>query len=72
MSCEPLPEDEADFFDLLRMFFPIFIDIKFMVKNCFNKTIKGGLQELADALKVSKLSLYSFLVLISLTRTKIG
>ena len=52
MSCEPLPEDESDFFDLLRMYFPVFIDIKFVIKNCFAKTTKGGLQELADALKV--------------------
>ena len=52
MSCEPLPEDESDFFELLRMYFPVFIDIKFVIKNCFAKTTKGGLQELADALKV--------------------
>ena len=31
-----------DFFDLMRLYFPIVYDIKYLMKSC--KTLKGGLQ----------------------------
>lgn len=46
----PLPEDEAEFFDLLQAYFPRIYDIKYLMKSC--KTLKGGLQEVAEQLEV--------------------
>lgn len=48
LTCAPLPSEETDFFDLLSIFFPNFYDIKYMMKAC--KSLKGGLQDIADDL----------------------
>lgn len=53
VTCRPLPADEADFFDLLNLFFPCIYDMKQMVKSCAG--LKGGLQDIADDLKVSRI-----------------
>ncbi|RUS28303.1 ribonuclease H-like domain-containing protein [Jimgerdemannia flammicorona] len=49
LTCSPLPADEADFFDLLRTYFPCIYDIKYLMKSC--KNLKGGLQDIADDLQ---------------------
>lgn len=49
----PLPADEAEFFALLRLFFPAFYDVKHMMRNC--KGLKGGLQDLADDLGIARI-----------------
>ena len=46
-----LPEDENEFFELMSFFFPKVYDVKYLMKSC--KNLKGGLQEVADALEVS-------------------
>lgn len=51
ISCEPLPEDETEFFEQLLMYFPTFIEIKLIMKNCFKNA--KSMQDLADALEVS-------------------
>jgi CCR4-NOT transcription complex subunit 7/8 len=33
LTCQPLPDEEADFFDLLRAYFPSLYDIKFMLRS---------------------------------------
>jgi len=48
-----LPDEEDDFFDLLRLYFPIVYDIKYLMKSC--KTLKGGLQETADSLEIERI-----------------
>jgi len=53
MTCEPLPPDEATFFDLLHTFFPAIYDIKYLMKSC--KNLKGGLNDLADSLDVQRI-----------------
>lgn len=53
LTCKPLPLEEADFFDLLRLYFPGIYDIKYLMKSC--KTLKGGLQEVAKDLKVERI-----------------
>ncbi len=51
-----LPTQEDDFFDLVKLFFPVIYDIKVLVANQF----RGGLQELSQALSV--IILYSIFV----------
>ncbi|GAA5885041.1 hypothetical protein JCM3774_003456 [Rhodotorula dairenensis] len=53
VSCAPLPPTETEFFELLRIWFPCIWDIKYLMKSC--KTLKGGLQEVADDLGVSRI-----------------
>ena len=50
LSCKQLPTTEQDFFNLLYIYFPGIYDIKFLMKSC--KTLKGGLQDVADELQV--------------------
>eukprot|EP00041_Stephanoeca_diplocostata_P013582 m.238598 g.238598 ORF g.238598 m.238598 type:complete len:275 (-) comp19391_c0_seq1:926-1750(-) len=53
LTGKPLPENEKDFFSLLHIYFPILYDIKYLMKAC--KTLKGGLQEVADELGVQRI-----------------
>ncbi|KAL8280494.1 hypothetical protein RQP46_007142 [Phenoliferia psychrophenolica] len=53
VSCAPLPPTEAEFFELLRIWFPCIWDIKYLMKSC--KSLKGGLQEVADDLNVPRI-----------------
>ncbi|WFD29541.1 CCR4-NOT core DEDD RNase subunit [Malassezia sp. CBS 17886] len=50
---EPLPTTEHEFFDLLHLWFPCVYDIKFLMRSC--KSLKGGLQDVADDLQVSRI-----------------
>lgn len=52
VTCEPLPATEAAFFELLHKWFPCIYDIKFLMRSC--KTLKGGLQDVADDLQVAR------------------
>lgn len=52
LTCKDLPNEESEFFDLLHVYFPSIYDIKYLMKSC--KTLKGGLQDVADALQVGK------------------
>ncbi|GAB1604000.1 CCR4-NOT transcription complex subunit 7-like [Argonauta hians] len=47
-----LPADEADFFELLRIYFPNIYDVKYLMKSC--KNLKGGLQEVAQQLEIPR------------------
>lgn len=48
-----LPEEEVDFFELFRIFFPRVYDVKYLIKSC--KNLKGGLQEIADQLEIQRI-----------------
>ncbi|XP_002735118.1 CCR4-NOT transcription complex subunit 7-like [Saccoglossus kowalevskii] len=48
-----LPADESEFFDLLRLYFPSIYDIKYLMKSC--KNLKGGLQEVAEQLSLTRI-----------------
>ena len=50
LSALSLPPTEDQFFELFRTYFPTAYDIKTMIRNV--KTLKGGLQDLADDLGV--------------------
>ena len=51
-----LPEQETDFFENLKLYFPNIYDVKYLMKSC--KNLKGGLQEVADMLEVSYIYIY--------------
>lgn len=53
VSCAPLPPTESDFFSLLRVWFPTIYDIKYLMRSC--KTLKGGLQDVAEELGVARI-----------------
>jgi len=48
-----LPEQETDFFENLKLYFPNIYDVKYLMKSC--KNLKGGLQEVADMLEVQRI-----------------
>lgn len=52
LTCSKLPTDEKDFFSLLYLFFPCIYDVKYLMKSC--KSLKGGLQEVAELLEVDR------------------
>jgi len=51
LTCSPLPPTESEFFELLELWFPNIYDIKHIMRSC--KSLKGGLQDVADSLQVS-------------------
>jgi len=51
LTCQALPAEERSFFELLKIYFPCIYDIKYLMKSC--KNLKGGLQDVADFLKVN-------------------
>mmetsp|Transcript_13346 Transcript_13346/g.40370 ORF Transcript_13346/g.40370 Transcript_13346/m.40370 type:complete len:286 (+) Transcript_13346:150-1007(+) len=53
LTCQPLPQAEADFFELLKMYFPSVYDIKYLMKFCDN--LHGGLNKLAECLDVNRI-----------------
>jgi len=53
LTCQNLPVEEKDFFSLLRLYFPRIYDVKYLMKSC--KSLKGGLQEVADMLEVERI-----------------
>lgn len=57
LTCKPLPAEESEFFEQVRTYFPCIYDVKFLMKSC--KNLKGGLNDLAEDLKVT-FTFYSF------------
>ena len=36
LSNAKLPEEEVDFFEILRLYFPVIYDVKYLMKSCKN------------------------------------
>ncbi|CAG8470769.1 5568_t:CDS:2 [Ambispora gerdemannii] len=53
LTCSPLPAEETEFFDLLRTYFPCIYDIKYCIRAF--KALKGGLQDIADDMGVTRI-----------------
>merc|ERR1712216_878924 len=56
LTFEPMPEREADFYELLNIFFPNVYDVKYLTMNnssCEN--LRGGLNKIADQLEVERI-----------------
>ena len=49
----PLPQGEVEFFELMKICFPVMYDIKHLMKSC--KDLKGGLNDLAEQLEVARI-----------------
>ncbi|KAJ8103865.1 ribonuclease H-like domain-containing protein [Lipomyces tetrasporus] len=49
-----LPEEEEEFLSLVKLFFPSLYDVKYIMRSATTKNLKGGLQELADDLRVAR------------------
>ena len=52
LTNQNLPKTEADFFEQLKTYFPNVYDVKYLMKSC--KNLKGGLQEVANELEVTR------------------
>ncbi|KAL3631780.1 CCR4-NOT regulatory complex component [Castilleja foliolosa] len=52
LSCQDLPEGQAEFFDLINVYFPVVYDIKHLMKFC--NSLHGGLNKLAELLEVER------------------
>ncbi|XP_063221053.1 CCR4-NOT transcription complex subunit 7-like [Bacillus rossius redtenbacheri] len=52
LTDQDLPQDEGEFFELLRLYFPNIYDLKYLMKSC--KNLKGGLQEVAEQLDLER------------------
>nr|XP_027205944.1 CCR4-NOT transcription complex subunit 7-like [Dermatophagoides pteronyssinus]XP_027205945.1 CCR4-NOT transcription complex subunit 7-like [Dermatophagoides pteronyssinus] len=48
LTDQQLPKKETEFFELLKIYFPRIYDLKYLMKS--TKDLKGGLQEVAEAL----------------------
>merc|ERR1712226_844407 len=53
LTNQNLPKTEAEFFELLKLYFPNVYDVKHLMKSC--KNLKGGLQEVANELEVPRI-----------------
>lgn len=53
LTCTPLPFTEAEFFELLGLYFPNIFDIKYMMKFC--DSLHGGLNKVAEQLDVQRI-----------------
>uniref|UniRef100_A0A0D6QXQ8 poly(A)-specific ribonuclease n=1 Tax=Araucaria cunninghamii TaxID=56994 RepID=A0A0D6QXQ8_ARACU len=53
LTCRDLPQDEADFFKLLRTYFPTVYDIKYLIRFS-NQNVHGGLNKIAELLQVPR------------------
>ena len=52
LICQPLPQTEYEFFELLRLYFPVFYDMKYLMKYC---DLHGGLSRVAEVLDVERI-----------------
>ncbi|WJZ98333.1 hypothetical protein VitviT2T_016862 [Vitis vinifera] len=53
LTSQNLPETQAGFFELIRIYFPILYDIKHLMKFC--NSLHGGLNKLAELLGVERI-----------------
>ncbi|XP_016499948.1 putative CCR4-associated factor 1 homolog 6 [Nicotiana tabacum] len=52
LTCQDLPDPQADFFTLMNVYFPVIFDIKHLMKFC--NSLHGGLNKLAELLEVER------------------
>lgn len=53
LTCQSLPETEQEFMENLKLFFPIFYDLKMMIKKFDH--LRGSLNRLADEMQVRRI-----------------
>lgn len=52
LTCRNLPDEQASFFTLINVYFPVVYDIKHLMKFC--NSLHGGLNKLAELLEVER------------------
>ncbi|KAI5671853.1 hypothetical protein M9H77_12217 [Catharanthus roseus] len=52
LTCKSLPDSQAGFFNLIKIYFPMVYDIKHLMKFC--NSLHGGLNKLAELLEVER------------------
>lgn len=52
LTCQSMPDSQAGFFDLIKLYFPTVYDIKHLMKFC--NSLHGGLNKLAELLDVER------------------
>jgi len=57
LTCRQLPDGEAEFFELVQLFFPNLYDIKYLPVVKFMAELQGGLNKLADSLDVQRVGM---------------
>ncbi|QCE02159.1 probable CCR4-associated factor 1 homolog 6 [Vigna unguiculata] len=55
LTCQNLPDTQAEFFNLINMYFPTVYDIKHLMKFC--NSLHGGLNKLAELLEVERVGI---------------
>ncbi|KAI4379260.1 hypothetical protein MLD38_005580 [Melastoma candidum] len=55
LTCQNLPDSQAEFFKLINLYFPIVYDIKHLMKFC--NSLHGGLNKLAELLEVERVGI---------------
>ncbi|KAL2502495.1 putative CCR4-associated factor 1-like protein 7 [Forsythia ovata] len=55
LTSKSLPDTQAEFFDLLKMYFPMIYDIKYLIRFCNN--LYGGLNNIAEFLGVKRVGI---------------
>ena len=53
LTCQALPQTEADFFHVLGLYFPCIFDMKYLMKH--TDSLHGGLSKLAEQLDVARI-----------------
>merc|ERR1719419_636068 len=53
LTSSSLPQEESEFFELLKLYFPNIYDVKYLMKSC--KNLKGGLQEVSEQLAIQRI-----------------
>ncbi|XP_031555628.1 CCR4-NOT transcription complex subunit 7-like [Actinia tenebrosa] len=53
LTAQNLAQEEAEFFELLKLYFPNIYDVKYLMKSC--KSLKGGLQEVSELLELERI-----------------
>ncbi|KAM1088500.1 probable CCR4-associated factor 1 homolog 7 [Malus sylvestris] len=52
LTCRSLPDNQMEFFNLIKIYFPVLYDIKHLMKFC--NSLHGGLNKLAELLEVER------------------
>lgn len=53
LTCQALPKEESEFFELLKTYFPCLYDIKYLMISCDN--LRGGLQKVAEEIGIERI-----------------
>ena len=53
LTCQKLPETQSGFYNLLKLYFPVFYDVKYIVRGL--EQYRGGLNRIAEELRIQRI-----------------